>query len=158
MAGPASRDVAASCVRQLQRVALAQGGAGVREFVEQTVATATSPGAAIRAHRGDGARQLSRSRFELGCPIATVTLEMASRSDAIRQAVSDAFESWIEPLAQLMVAHDRARQEALQLATWAVAGLEGALVLARAAHHASLVTTCAEVTAAVLDVPASPAS
>jgi hypothetical protein len=57
-----------------------------------------------------------------------------------------------------MVALGRARAEALQLATWAVAGLEGALVLARAAHDASLVTRCAEITAAVLDAPAAPAS
>lgn len=141
---------------QLAAEALAHGGAGVREFVEHTVATATSPGAAIRAIAAAEARQLSRSGFELGCPIATVTLEMASRSDAIREVVSAAFRSWIEPLAQLMVALGRARAEALQLATWAVAGLEGALVLARAARDASLVTTCAEVTAAVLDAPAPP--
>jgi AcrR family transcriptional regulator len=140
---------------QLAAEALAHGGATVRQFVEQVTAGAQSPGDAVRAIASVEARQLARSGFELGCPIATVTLEMASRSDAIRQAADDAFTSWIEPLAELLQAHGHGPIAARQLATWAIAGLEGALVLARAAQDASIVTKSADVSAAVLDLPAA---
>jgi TetR/AcrR family transcriptional repressor of lmrAB and yxaGH operons len=139
---------------QLAAEALTHGGAAVRAFVEQVAASAATPGDAVRAIAAVHARQLSRSNFELGCPIATVTLEMASRSDPIREAADGAFTSWSEPLAALLEAHGHARAAARQLATWAIAGLEGALVLARAARDATVVTKSAAVSAALLDLPA----
>ena len=127
----------------------------MRSFVEQIAAESATPGAAVRAIADVEARQLSRSNFELGCPIATVTLEMASRSDPIRRAAHDAFASWIDPLTSLLEGHGHGRPAARRLATWAIAGLEGALVLARAAQDATIVTTSAELTAAMLDRPAN---
>jgi TetR/AcrR family transcriptional repressor of lmrAB and yxaGH operons len=139
---------------QLAAEALALGGRDVRQFVDQVVAGAETPGAAIRTIAAAEARQLARSDYALGCPIATVTLEMASRSAPIRQAADEAFDSWIEPLAGLLASRGHEPARATELARWAVAGLEGALVLARAAQDASIITTSAEITAAVLDTPA----
>jgi TetR/AcrR family transcriptional repressor of lmrAB and yxaGH operons len=79
---------------------------------------------------------------------------MASRSEPIRAAADEAFASWIAPVAALLEAHGHERGTAKRLARWAIAGLEGALVLARAARHASIVTTSADITAALLDLPA----
>ncbi len=138
---------------QLAAEALAQGGREVGDFVERVVAEAATPGEAIGLIAAAEARQLARSDYELGCPIATVTLEMASRSAPIRGAAHDAFESWIQPLAGLLEAHGRDAADASRLARWAVASLEGALILARAAQDATIVTTSAEITAAVLDAP-----
>ena len=117
---------------QLAAEALVQGGREVRDFVDKVVADAVSPGEAIRTIAAAEARQLARSDYELGCPIATVTLEMASRSAPIRESANEAFDSWVEPVAQLLGSHGHPPTRATELARWAIAALEGALVLARA--------------------------
>jgi len=136
---------------QLAAEALRAGGVGVRTFIDDVVAAATSPGDAVRRIAASEARQLARSGFERGCPIATVTLEMASRSEPIQRAADEAFESWAAPLATMLSAGGVADAEAAALARWAIAALEGALVLARAARDESLVTSLAEITADALD-------
>ena len=136
---------------QLAAEALAVGGRGVRAFIDEVVATATSPGDAIRRIAAVEARQLAGSGYERGCPVATVTLEMASRSEPIHRAAHEAFESWITALSTMLTARGVAGTEATTLARWAIAALEGALVLARAARDDVVVTQLAEITAETLD-------
>ena len=100
---------------QLAAEALRAGGVGVRTFIDDVVAAATSPGDAVRRIAASEARQLARSGFERGCPIATVTLEMASRSEPIQRAADEAFESWAAPLAAMLPAGGVADGEAATL-------------------------------------------
>jgi TetR/AcrR family transcriptional regulator, lmrAB and yxaGH operons repressor len=136
---------------QLATEALTEGGHAVREALHAVLDGAATSGEAVRRFAELEARQLERSRFERGCPIATVALEMASRSDSVRRAADAAFESWVALLASRLVDDGVPRADARVLAQWAIATLEGALVLARASRDAAIIRALAEPMATVLD-------
>jgi TetR/AcrR family transcriptional repressor of lmrAB and yxaGH operons len=75
---------------------------------------------------------LESSGFEDGCPIATVTLEAATRSQAVHEAAAAIFDSWIEPLEERLLAAGLDASTARRRAVLALAAIEGALILARA--------------------------
>ncbi|MEU4066994.1 TetR/AcrR family transcriptional regulator [Streptomyces wedmorensis] len=75
---------------------------------------------------------LEGSDFQLGCPVSVVTLEMGAESERLRGACADAFESWIAPVSELLVAHGRPRTVARALATAVVSMVEGAVIVSRA--------------------------
>ena len=68
------------------------------------------------------------------CPIATVALEVASRSEPLRQATAEVFESWVTRAAARLADHgvpdDRAREVAILI----ISALEGAFILCRASR------------------------
>jgi hypothetical protein len=66
-------------------------------------------------------------------------------------ASRSAFERWAEPLAGKLRAAGRTDTQAAHLARWAIANLEGALLLARASRDASIIIEAAEITARVLN-------
>ncbi|MFI1979806.1 TetR/AcrR family transcriptional regulator [Streptomyces wedmorensis] len=78
------------------------------------------------------AGMLEESDFQLGCPVSVVTLEMGAESERLRGACADAFESWIAPVSELLVAHGRPRTVARALATAVVSMVEGAVIVSRA--------------------------
>ncbi|WP_176573028.1 SDR family oxidoreductase [Streptomyces vietnamensis] len=63
------------------------------------------------------AGMLDDSDFQLGCPVSVVTLEMGGESERLRDACTEAFESWIAPVSELLVAQGRPRTVARSLAT-----------------------------------------
>ncbi len=130
----------------------------VRGLIERLASAAPTPGALVTAIAARQAADLRDSGYERGCPVATVALELAGGSDVVAQASSAAFASWSQPLATALEAAGHASAEAQRLACWALAGLEGALLLARAARDASVVIDAATVTARALDLltPAHP--
>ncbi len=130
---------------------LALSGDQIRALIDHLVATSRTPGELVRSISERQARDLRESNFERGCPVATVALELAGTSDSIATASSAAFAKWLEPLIEMIQSHGRSASEAHQLARWALAGLEGALLLARAARDATLITDAAAITATVLD-------
>ncbi|MDC5696208.1 TetR/AcrR family transcriptional regulator [Intrasporangium calvum] len=75
---------------------------------------------------------LEASDFQLGCPVSVVTLEMGADSDLLRQSCAAAFESWISPVAELLVEHGRSDDDARGLATTLVSTVEGASIISRA--------------------------
>ena len=77
------------------------------------------------------ARALEESDFADGCPIGTVACEVASSHDEIRKASAAVFASWRARVAAQLVGEGVAAQRARQLAMFAVAALEGAILLAR---------------------------
>ena len=88
---------------------------------------------------------LERSGYELGCPVATVTLEMASRSPVIREAAADAYTSWMELLAAVFEHTDNPSE----VAVFVLATIEGALLLARAWQTTAPVLACGQRLAAL---------
>ncbi|MFT4122838.1 MAG: hypothetical protein QM635_03285 [Microbacteriaceae bacterium] len=83
-----------------------------------------------------------------------MTLELAGRSEPVARAADEAFRAWATPLAERLREAGHADEDAVRLARWAVANLEGALLLARAARDATIITDAAALTAAALDAPA----
>jgi TetR/AcrR family transcriptional repressor of lmrAB and yxaGH operons len=136
---------------QLAAEAVAASGAFIRDILTSVVAQAATPGDAVRHFASLEARQLERSDYELGCPVATVTLEMASRSEALRLATHDAFASWSDVFRQTLEEAGVDASDAGGLAEWVIATSEGALILARASRDASIIMRMAERIARVVD-------
>lgn len=76
---------------------------------------------------------LEGSDFRNGCPVASVTLDVASTVEALRQPCAEAFGAWIAAFARGFRAAGIEPQLAEDLASFVLAALEGAIVLSRAA-------------------------
>lgn len=136
---------------ELAVAALRYSGDRITDDVARGAAAAPSPGALITAIAGMQAKELRESDYACGCPVATVALELAHESESIGRTADAEFRTWAEPVATKLRSAGRPAAEAARLARWAVANLEGALILARAARDATIVTDAAAITAAVLD-------
>nr|WP_274636414.1 TetR/AcrR family transcriptional regulator [Microbacterium bovistercoris] len=136
---------------QLALDALAYSGDQVRALIDRAAHAAPTPGALVTAIAAKQAADLRDSDYALGCPVATVALELSGTSEQVAATSAAAFDSWAEPLADRLRATGRDDAEAVRLAHWALAGLEGALLLARAGRDAAIVTELAAITAHVLD-------
>jgi TetR/AcrR family transcriptional repressor of lmrAB and yxaGH operons len=80
-------------------------------------------------------RQLEASRFERGCPLATVALESTADDQALRQALARGFATLRERLAAALAAAGLAPARSRALAALIVSAYEGALMQARVAGH-----------------------
>lgn len=80
------------------------------------------------------ALSLEASGYADGCPIATITLEAACESEAVRAAAGVAFDTWLAALRERMVASGMDGEAAARRALLVLASIEGALILARAAR------------------------
>ncbi|MGB4778817.1 TetR/AcrR family transcriptional regulator [Microbacterium sp.] len=134
--------------------AIRYSGDRVADRIRYAAAATSTPGELVTAVAAAQAAELRDSAYACGCPVATIALERAGQSEVVAQAADKAFRAWAAPLASRLRETERSEQDADRLARWAVANLEGALLLARAAHDATIITDAAALTAAVLDRPA----
>lgn len=77
------------------------------------------------------ARVLEETDFADGCPIGTVACEIASSNEALRAASQAVFDSWESRVAAELIGAGASVAQSRRLATFAVASLEGAIMLAR---------------------------
>ena len=91
------------------------------------------PAVAIEKIFLNEAKILSTSDYRDGCPIASVTLDVASTSEVLREACADAFNVWLETLQAGFRAAGAPKDGAADLAGFVLSTLEGAIVLSRAA-------------------------
>lgn len=80
---------------------------------------------------------LEASGYRDGCPIATVTLETATTSDAVRETAAGVFDSWLEVLERRLCEHRLDAPASRRRALLVLCSLEGALLLARARRDTS---------------------
>jgi TetR/AcrR family transcriptional repressor of lmrAB and yxaGH operons len=103
------------------------------------------------------AAELVSSRFANGCPLATVTLEIASENPAVRQLAEQHFRGWEAMIAGRLTAAGIASSRAEELATLVLSSIEGALILARAyADPAPVLRIGAELARLVPQLAAAP--
>jgi TetR/AcrR family transcriptional repressor of lmrAB and yxaGH operons len=121
---------------QLAAETLAAAGEAVAKALNEIAARAPNPARLVRDYVALQQRLLENSGYRQGCPIATVTLEMASESEPIRNAAAAAFTTWTGILTDFLTTHGRRPVEAARLAEHVVTTLEGALLLARAQQSA----------------------
>jgi TetR/AcrR family transcriptional repressor of lmrAB and yxaGH operons len=118
---------------------------GKRELVADAVRWAGGAASAAMRHaveRGDSAaklfsmlcdfyrRALIDSDFAAGCPVGNVAQE-AYDDPTLRGAAGEVFDDWRMILVDALVADGHRRNNAADLAELCIAGLEGALILAR---------------------------
>jgi TetR/AcrR family transcriptional repressor of lmrAB and yxaGH operons len=104
------------------------------ERISAAIRTAATEDPRIALHeyfRGLGA-ELQRSGWESGCPIATVTLDVASDSPEVQASCADAYGTWRDALADGLRKAGVDDRLAEERAITLLAATQGALILARA--------------------------
>jgi TetR/AcrR family transcriptional repressor of lmrAB and yxaGH operons len=119
---------------ELAVAALVAAGTDVSNTLRAHITAETDPGDAIEFACAALAEELSTSNYEKGCPLATVALEAASSSEPIRAVCADYFQGWQDIVEQMLLTREVEPVAAAELATTAVAAIEGAILLCRA-HH-----------------------
>ena len=114
---------------ELARAALLASTAEWRARIDDATRGARDLGEAIDATVTLLADDLESSGWDNGCPVAAVALE--SPSELVRRTVQEHFESWLDLIAERLVAQGVAAAPARQLATVALSAFEGAMLLAR---------------------------
>lgn len=116
---------------QLAAEALDLAGDEMCRLIKDVLESAASPVAAVEAIVEHLATAMESSGFTVGCPIATVALDAAADSDAIRSACDRAYRSWLDAVAEHLARHGIRTDRAESLAVFLIASIEGALLLAR---------------------------
>jgi TetR/AcrR family transcriptional repressor of lmrAB and yxaGH operons len=104
-------------------------GDELRSALASTLASTPDPLQGLERAVGMLGEHLAATDFREGCPVATVALDTAGHSEAIRTACADVYDSW----QALVAGHLRAAgvPEPEEVATVVIAAVEGALLLAR---------------------------
>jgi AcrR family transcriptional regulator len=111
----------------------------IRHYTEQFsayVAAAVRGGdplAVFGAYMGFVRQSLEQSNFSAGCPVVAIVVDSPGRPDLV-QAADVALSTMGGTLARALRGAGVPRARAATLSTLAVAGIEGAVVLCRAAH------------------------
>lgn len=77
---------------------------------------------------------LAASGFTEGCPLATVGLEATNESELVRTTIAKHYEGWTERIGARLVAAGVDAESARKMATFALATIEGALLLSKVAR------------------------
>ena len=116
---------------ELACAALEESGAMWRALLDGVISAAPDLGLAVERVCGVLADALAASKWESGCPLATVALEASSHSEKVRKTCASHYETWEQIIADKLHARGIARAEALRIATFGLAAIEGALLLAK---------------------------
>jgi TetR/AcrR family transcriptional regulator, lmrAB and yxaGH operons repressor len=109
-----------------------RGQEEIAQRIRRTLAVAKSPAAAIRVFFEESAANLEKSKFTRGCPLATLILETAHRSERIRMSAARALDVWVSVMQQALISAHVPRREARRLVMLVLSAYEGALLLSRA--------------------------
>jgi len=130
--------------------ALEAAGAAWRTRIEALIAGAPDLGSAVVAVCDELGRELEASGYTHGCPLATVALEAAGTSEAVRATVAAHYDGWIDALAAHLVSHGVPAAVAPRFARFALAAIEGALMLAKVARSRAPLTEAGETLRAMM--------
>ncbi|MES2820370.1 MAG: TetR/AcrR family transcriptional regulator [Pseudomonadota bacterium] len=118
---------------ELAVAAIDRIGARIDGLFAQLFAKQTDPLQALHDWLQGALQQLESSRFERGCPLATVALESGPDDVEIRTALERSFVLVRQALSQQLHQYGYAREQADNLAALFVALYEGGLLQARVA-------------------------
>jgi TetR/AcrR family transcriptional repressor of lmrAB and yxaGH operons len=121
---------------ELAVAALRDVGAVWKQRIEAAIEGAPDLGAAIVAVCRMFADELAASDWQLGCPLATVALEASADSEAVRAVCAAHFMGWEAAIAARLAASGVDPEAALRMGMFALASIEGALMLARVERSA----------------------
>jgi AcrR family transcriptional regulator len=123
---------------------------GYDVLLDRVFARYPDVGAAALAWFTMAATVLRASDFRDGCPIGTLAGEVAVTHDALRDAGQSVFANWQRRVATRLREVGLSAREARRLASFAVASLEGAILLARVQRSTSPLTDTGRVVAETL--------
>jgi TetR/AcrR family transcriptional regulator, lmrAB and yxaGH operons repressor len=126
---------------ELASAALQEAADAMAAATAEALAGADDPSGAVRQLAALTADALEHSSFARGCPLATVTLDVAHDSAPVRQAVAAGYRHWTAQIADRLVAFGLGRERAVERAGLVLAALQGGMILARAQHDTSVIRT-----------------
>jgi TetR/AcrR family transcriptional regulator, lmrAB and yxaGH operons repressor len=129
---------------QLAVAAMERAGEQLRGAIAATLSSSDELDEALARLLDALAAGLERSGYRDGCPIATVTLEAAADSRAVRASAAEAFDSWLTALEDRLLGAGFTKQAAARRALHVLAAIEGALILARARRDTTPLTAVRE--------------
>lgn len=138
---------------EIGAAAVEAAGRMVTDTLADLAETADSPADFVRRYMTMLAGWLEASSFRDGCPITTTLLETTPESDLIAAAGRTAFADWRTVIEGLLARHGWPPDRAEPAAAFVVAGLEGALVMARVEQSARPIETTADALCAFLETP-----
>jgi AcrR family transcriptional regulator len=117
---------------ELGAAAVRTSGAVYAQLIPAVFDPAPDVVTGVRDFFSGAAAHLRETGYEDACPIATVALEVSSRSETMRLACAEVFESWIALGSDRFARAGFDEATARELTVAMLAALEGAFVLARA--------------------------
>jgi TetR/AcrR family transcriptional repressor of lmrAB and yxaGH operons len=116
---------------ELAIAALRETGESWRVRIEAAIDGAADLDGAITAVLRLFSDELRSSSWKLGCPLATVALEVSDSNEPVREVCAAHFSGWEASIASRLMAAGMHEAMARPVATFALAAVEGALLLAR---------------------------
>jgi TetR/AcrR family transcriptional regulator, lmrAB and yxaGH operons repressor len=141
----------------LAQAALEHAGEVMHAKLAELVAGAKGPAAALRAVTNHLADELEASRFQDGCPMATVTLEAAAQVPALQAVCSASYARWQALIEGYLARAGVPPERAGSLANLVLAAVEGALLLSRAHADTKPLRAVGEQLAALFEAAAAAA-
>lgn len=138
----------------LAQAALERSGQEMRDKLAAIVAAAPGPAAAIRAVTTHLAEELEASRFQDGCPVATVALE-AAQVPTLRAVCSASYAQWQALIAGYLEHAGVPAARAASLANLVLSAVEGALLLSRAHADTTPLRMVGEELAGLVEPPSA---
>lgn len=120
---------------QLAIDALGYVAGQLEQRMSMLLASSDDPVKALRTLLDFIVQNFAESDFRDGCPIAAVTLDVASDREAIRKACEGGFDVWLAALTRHFRSAGFTEKRAKSLATLFFAALEGGLILSRAQRN-----------------------
>ncbi len=114
------------------------------EICEEAAAQADGPASYVRALTKVVADRLENSGYERGCAIATMVLELAPHSEAMRECFEECFARWCEVMADHLRGWGMRDEQAKDAAVMIMTMIEGALLISRAMRSTAPLHTATE--------------
>jgi TetR/AcrR family transcriptional regulator, lmrAB and yxaGH operons repressor len=115
----------------------------VGQTMSAVLSSHSDPLETLRTFFEHTAESLLASDFRDGCPIAAVTLEVASDRPSVREACKQGFQIWLEVMVKYLIDAGLCEARAKSIATLVLASLEGGLILSRAQKSVEPINTIA---------------
>ena len=112
--------------------AVQSGSRGISELFERTAERSSLAADLVLEIGLELPGGFEESGFVEGCPLATVTIETAPASEALRAACEAAYADWLRVLSALLVQHEVPFERSQSLAMLTLGAWGGALVISRA--------------------------
>ncbi|GHO78713.1 TetR family transcriptional regulator [Ktedonobacter sp. SOSP1-85] len=117
---------------ELAAEAVSAAGQALTHELDAIIVEGTDLGMALSLLTSFFRERLQTSNFQKGCPLATVTLEMAATSDPMQHACRAVYHDWQVRLERLLIASGCEPARASARALFALSVIEGALLLCQA--------------------------
>jgi TetR/AcrR family transcriptional repressor of lmrAB and yxaGH operons len=117
--------------------------AQLEQGMSALLSSSSDPLKALRKFLRLTVNSLAESDFRDGCPLAAITLDIASDREPIREACEKGFATWLRVLVQHLKRAGLTEARAKSMATLFLASLEGGTILSRAQKSVAPLNTVA---------------